>query len=180
MIEKFHRLLAIILRVEKSITVLAFVVMTLTIIADVLSRKVTGLGIVGAPRIAVFAMIITALVSFGLASNSRRHLRPKFADKWLPASWDTMIIRLQELFTALFCLVFAIVAVGVVYETYQLGETSRMLRLPVWPMQAVIPLVFFIAALRHGLYGLYLELRPPLEKASSIEPTLLSDEVTSK
>jgi len=30
----------------------------------------------------------------------------------------------------------------------------------VWPFQAVIPVAFGLAALRHGLYGLYPELRP--------------------
>jgi len=165
------------LKVEKFITLSAFVVMTLVIMGDVFSRKITGLGIIGAPRIAVFAMIITALVSFGLASDKRRHLRPKFADDWLPESWDPILIRLQELMTAGFCLVFAVVAVGVVAETYALEETSRMLRIPVWPMQALIPLVFFIAALRHAIYGVFLNLRPTVEDASGIESVPQSDGV---
>ena len=169
MMELARKFLTTTLKVEKFITLAAFVVMTLVIMGDVFSRKLTGLGIIGAPRIAVFAMIITALVSFGLASDKRRHLRPKFADDWLPESWEPLVVRLQELMTAAFCLVFAVVAVGVVAETYALEETSRMLRIPVWPMQALIPLVFFIAAVRHGIYGVFLDLRPTIEDASGIE-----------
>lgn len=157
------------LKVERFVTLLAFVVMTLVIIADVASRKLTGLGVVGAPRIAVFAMIVTAVASFGLASDKRRHLRPKFADRWLPEHWDPVITRLQEIFTAAFCLTFAVVAVSVVQETYELGETTRMLRIPVWPLQALIPLVFLVAAVRHGIYGVWLQLRPGLDDASGLD-----------
>ncbi len=148
-------------RFEKAVALLAFAVMTLVIIADVMSRKMIGQGIAGAPRIAVYAMIIAALISFGLASHSGRHLRPRFADNWLPEKWDGMVIRLQESLMSVFCLTFAITAMLVVYDTYQLQETSRMLRIAIWPMQTVMPLAFVIGAVRHGLYALYPDIRPP-------------------
>ncbi|MDG1708300.1 MAG: TRAP transporter small permease subunit [Emcibacteraceae bacterium] len=147
-------------RFEKAVAVFAFSVMTLVIIADVIIRKLVGVGIAGAMRIAVYAMIVTALISFGLASHTGRHLRPKFADNFLPKSWEFQIISVQESLHALFCLVFAVVAVGVVYETYLLEETSRMLRIVIWPMQSVIPLAFFVGFIRHALYALYPEIRP--------------------
>lgn len=169
MMEIARTFLMVVSKAERTITLLAFAVMTLVIIADVFSRKLTGVGIAGAPRIGVFAMIATAFVSFGLASDKRRHLRPKFADNWFPAHWDGALTRVQELLTAAFCLAFAIVAVGVVQETYELGEATRMLRIPVWPMQAIIPLVFFIAAIRHSIFGLIPELRPVLEDAEGLD-----------
>ncbi len=162
--------LKVVSKAERTITLLAFAVMTLIIIADVMSRKITGVGLAGAPRIGVFAMIATAFVSFGLASDARRHLRPKFADSWFPESWDSAITRIQELLTAAFCLAFAVVGVGVVIETYELGEATRMLRIPVWPMQALIPLVFFVAAIRHSIFGLIPDLRPKLEEAAGLDP----------
>lgn len=154
------QLIAYLYRFEKTVALLAFAIMTLVIIADVISRKVLGQGIAGAPRIAVYAMIIAALIGFGLASHSGRHLRPRFADNWLPESWDGMIIRIQECLMAAFCLTFAVAAVIVVYDTYLLQETSRMLRIAIWPMQTVMPLAFFIGALRHFLYALYPDLQP--------------------
>ncbi len=145
---------------ERLVAVLSFLVMTLVIIADVISRKTVGVGIAGAPRVAVYAMIVTAFISFGLASHKGRHLRPKFADRVLPGSWNTWIVRVQEGLMAIFCLVFAVVAVQVVYETYLLQETSRMLRIVIWPMQAVIPLAFGLGFIRHGLYALDPSIRP--------------------
>lgn len=169
MIDLARTFLKVVSKAERTITLVAFAVMTLVIIADVFSRKLTGVGIAGAPRIGVFAMIATAFVSFGLASDARRHLRPKFADGWLPDKWDGLLTRMQELLTAAFCLIFAVIAVGVVAETRELGEATRMLRIPVWPMQALIPLVFFIAAVRHTIFGLIPALRPELEEASGLD-----------
>lgn len=167
--EPAKKFLAFVSKMERAITLIAFAVMTLVIIADVFSRKLTGVGIAGAPRIGVFAMIATAFVSFGLASDARRHLRPRFADTWLPDHWDGAITRVQELLTAAFCLAFAVIGVGVVMETYALGEATRMLRIPVWPMQALIPAVFFVATIRHSIFGLIPALRPQLEESASIE-----------
>jgi len=139
---------------------MAFSIMTLVIIADVLARKIIGVGIAGAMRIAVYAMIVTALISFGLASHKGRHLRPKFADNILPASFTAYVIPLQESLTALYCLVFAVVSAGVVYDTFLLQETSRMLRIVIWPMQSIIPIAFSLGFIRHSLYALNPEIRP--------------------
>ena len=82
--ENARKFLEKVYRFEKAVAVFAFSVMTLVIIADVIIRKFVGVGIAGAMRIAVYAMIVTALISFGLASQKGRHLRPKFADNLLP------------------------------------------------------------------------------------------------
>ena len=158
--ENARKFLEKVYRFEKAVAVFAFSVMTLVIIADVIIRKFVGVGIAGAMRIAVYAMIVTALISFGLASQKGRHLRPKFADNFLPKSWEFQIISVQESLHALLCLVFAVVAVDVVYETYLLRETSRMLRIVIWPMQSVIPLAFFVGFVRHALYAVFPEIRP--------------------
>jgi TRAP-type C4-dicarboxylate transport system permease small subunit len=158
--EKARNFVEQIYKFERAIAILAFSVMTLVIIADVIIRKVAGVGIAGATRIAVYAMIVTALISFGLASHNGRHLRPKFTDRLLPESWNLQITSIQESVHVLFCLVFAVVSLSVVYDTYLLEETSRMLRIVIWPMQSVIPLAFFVGFVRHSLYALYPEIRP--------------------
>ena len=167
--ERADRLLQIISRAERLLVSISFAAMTLIIMADVLLREISGTGVAGAPRVAVYAMIITTMISFGLASQSGRHLRPKFADHWLPESWEPLIVRLQEWLTAAFCLTFAVVATGVVVETWALEESSRMLRIPIWPMQSVIPLAFFVAAMRHSIFALYPTLRPGTRSVAEVE-----------
>ena len=55
--ENARKFLEKVYRFEKAVAVFAFSVMTLVIIADVIIRKLVGVGIAGAMRIAVYAMM---------------------------------------------------------------------------------------------------------------------------
>jgi len=153
-------LLAIIGRAERAVTFVAFLLMIGVVFADVVSREVTGTGLHWARQAGVYANIFVVMVGIGLASADGAHLRPRFADGWLPQTWEPVILRLKEFLMAVFCAGFAWVAFGVVAETFALQERSAVLRTLVWPVQAVIPTVFCVAALRHGLFALYPALRP--------------------
>ncbi len=152
-------------RFERAVTFVAFLLLIVVVFGDVVSREVSGTGIHWARQAGVYANIIVVMFGIGLASADGAHLRPRFADGWLPASWDPLVSRLKEFLMAAFCGVFAWVAFSVVAETFVLQERSAVLRTLVWPVQAVIPLVFLLAALRHTLFGLYPALRP--DEASS-------------
>ena len=152
--------LAVLHKVELSITFAAFAVLAAVIFADVLMREFTGSGLSWARQIGVYANVVVTIIGIGLASDGGAHLRPRFADRWLPAAWDPWLVRLGEVLTAAFCLAFAWVAFTVVRETYELDERSIVLRLMVWPVQSVLPAAFAIAALRHACYGFWPALRP--------------------
>jgi TRAP-type C4-dicarboxylate transport system permease small subunit len=154
------RLLEQIRRLEVGITTCAFLVLILVIFADVIVRRVTGSGIVWAREVGVFANIVLCIVGIGIASANGGHLRPRFVDRWVPRSWDSAMVRVQELLTAAAFGVLTWLALGVVSETRELAEQSTILRWPVWMFQLSLPLAFGLAALRHGLFGLYPALRP--------------------
>ena len=154
-------------KAERWISCIAFAVLITVIFADVVSRELTGSGMHWARQVGVYANIFIVMAGFGLASASGDHLRPRFADGWLPAHWNAGLVRVQEVVMALFCLAFAAVAVQVVGETYSMQERSVVLRVVVWPFQAVIPVAFAVAAVRHALYALRPQLRPSDKKAGS-------------
>lgn len=155
-----RRALEFLRNAELAITCAAFGVLAAVIFADVLVREFTGSGLSWARQIGVYANVVVTIVGIGLASAGGTHLRPRFTDRWLPVSWDPWLVRIGELLTALFCLAFAWLALGVVRETYELDERSVVLRLVVWPFQSVLPIAFLLAALRHACYGLWPALRP--------------------
>lgn len=152
--------LAVLAWVERALCVTAFAVVVCVLFADVVSREVTAAGLYWAPQVGVWANIIVVMAGFGLASASGAHLRPRFADGWLPASWQPLLITLQHALAALFCAAATWLAAGVVIDSWRLGEVSLDLFLPVWPVQAFLPLALCVATLRHVLYTLYAELRP--------------------
>ena len=159
--------LAQLVKAERWISCIAFAVLITVIFADVVSRELTGSGMHWARQVGVYANIFIVMAGFGLASAGGEHLRPRFADGWLPASWNPVLIRLQESLMALFCLAFAVVAVEVVTETFNIQERSVVLRVVVWPFQAVIPIAFAVATLRHAIYALHPQLRPADKQAGS-------------
>jgi TRAP-type C4-dicarboxylate transport system permease small subunit len=159
-----HRLLDYVRMLEQFVTCAAFAALATVVFVDVLMREFTGTGLVWAREVGVYANVIVTLVGIGLASDSGSHLRPSFADRWLPDAWDPALVRIGEALTAAFCIGFAFIALKVVLETRALDERSIVLRLWVWPFQAVLPLAFLLCALRHAAYALWPALAPAARK----------------
>ncbi len=155
-----RRLLERLSSLERAITCVAFLVLIVAVFADVLSREVTGTGLHWARQTGVYANVVVVMFGLGLASAGGSHLRPRFADRWLPARMEPVLTRFNDLGMGLFCLSFAWIAAGVVVESIALGELSVALRVAVWPFQSVVPLAFGLAGLRHLAYAAFPELRP--------------------
>jgi TRAP-type C4-dicarboxylate transport system permease small subunit len=153
-------LLRLLLAGERWLAVTAFIVLVAVVFADVLSRELSGGGLYWASRVGVWANVLVVMAGFGLAASDGAHLRPRFADGWLPQSWAGALEFLQQITMALFCLAIAILSLWVVLGSWQLGEVDIDLFLPVWPVQAALPTAFFAAALRYSIYAFNPELRP--------------------
>jgi TRAP-type C4-dicarboxylate transport system permease small subunit len=147
-------------RWERRLCVTAFSVLAGVMIADVLLRELSGNGIPWAVQTAVYANLVVALFGLGLAASSGNHLRPRFADQLLPAAWGARLQRLGHLVTAIALLAFAGLAVAFAMETRSLGEQATVLRIPLWPLQLLIPLAFASGALRYLFFSLRPELAP--------------------
>jgi TRAP-type C4-dicarboxylate transport system permease small subunit len=154
--------------VEKLLCIAAFSVLIAVIFADVLSRELTSSGLYWASQTGVWANVLVVMAGFGLAASDGAHLRPRFADGWLPQSWAGALEFLQQITMALFCLAIAILSLWVVLGSWQLGEVDIDLFLPVWPVQAALPTAFFAAALRYSIYAFNPELRPAETSALAI------------
>jgi len=147
-------------RFDRAVTFVCFLVLIGVVFADVASREIFGTGLHWARQVGVYANLFVILFGIGLASAGGAHLRPRFADNWLPERWSGVLDRLQDGGMALFCVAFAMVSAGFVQAGFILAERSAILGIVIWPFQAVFPLVFALAACRHGIYALYPRLRP--------------------
>ncbi len=161
------RLLETVRRVELVVTFAAFATLAAVIFADVVVRELSGTGLTWAREVGVYANVVVTLIGIGLASDAGAHLRPRFTDRWLPAAWDPALARIGEAITAAFCMAFAWIALHVVLETRDLDERSVVLRLAIWPVQAVLPLAFVLCALRHAVYARWPALAPAPRDESS-------------
>ncbi len=147
-------------RLERLVCLIAFTILVIVLFADVISRETTSAGLHWASQVGVWANVFVVMAGFGLASSAGAHLRPRFLDKLLPRSCEAVLESLQHICMAIFCIAIAMVALSVVLDSWRLGEVELTLFMPVWPVQAMLPLAFFAAALRHLIYAAFPLLRP--------------------
>ncbi|ARN73448.1 TRAP transporter small permease [Oceanicoccus sagamiensis] len=147
-------------RLERLFCLSALAVLALVLFVDVMLRTFLGNGLAWAHQTGVYANIVVSMIGIGLASAHGSHLRPRFADHWLPAGWEPLMLRLQPLVTALLFLFFFVLSLQLVLETYALAELSTVLQTPVWPVQSLLPLAFGLACIRYFLFALFPELQP--------------------
>ena len=153
---------------ERIIVFVGFAVMAGVVFADVVARELGSGGLPWARQTGVWSNIVVAMFGVGLASASGSHLRPRFADGWLPSSWEPALIRIGEAITAAFCFGFACLVILMTWESYQLQERSAILRVVVWPMQAVIAVAFVLAGIRHLCFTIWTDLRPKPTNAFAV------------
>ncbi|WP_101759102.1 TRAP transporter small permease [Oceanicoccus sp. KOV_DT_Chl] len=153
-------MLAILNHIERVLCNSALALLALVLFADVLLRTLFGNGLSWAHQVAVYANIVVSLLGLGLASANGSHLRPRFADHWLPRAWEPQIQRLAALLSAMLLGFFAFLGVQLVLESYALAEKSSVLLIPVWPVQLLLPLAFVLSSIRYLLFSFYPALQP--------------------
>lgn len=149
---------------EATVCILAFSGTAIALMADVLAREFFGDGIFGAQRFGVWATAVAGLVGFALVTAERGHLRPQFADGWLPKALDPYMDRIGEVVSAVICIVLGGFAVGFVQSSFELGERGMAIPIVVWPIQIILPWMFFSSALRHLAFAVWPVLRPESKK----------------
>jgi TRAP-type C4-dicarboxylate transport system permease small subunit len=158
--ETMRSLLKWLWRLEATVCVVTFSLTALALMADVLSRELLGDGIFGAQRFAVWTTAIAGLLGFALVTAENGHLRPQFADKWIPAALEPHMDRIGELLSMSICLFLGWYAIGFVQSSMALGERGMAIPIKVWPIQTVLIWMFFSSALRHATFAIWPALRP--------------------
>lgn len=146
--------------IEVFVCVVAFSAAAVSLVADVLAREFFGNGIFGAQRFAVWATAIAGLIGFALVTSENGHLRPQFADKWIPDSLTPYIDRIADWISVIVFVGLGIYAVDFVLSSYRLDERGMAIPISVWPIQLILPWMFFSSALRHAAFALWPALRP--------------------
>ena len=158
------------LALETAVLLTAFATLILVTFADVALRTITGSGLLWSRDVGIYANIWLSMLGIGIASSQGSHLRPRFMDSWVRASWDSWLPRVQELLTAAGFLLLAVIATRVVADTRQLGDNNSVLRWPIWIFQLCMPIALGFATFKHALFALYPVLRPQERDETSEAP----------
>lgn len=160
-----ERVLAGVFRLESVVAVAGYATVAGLLVVDVGLRELVGTSIYGAQRVSVYIMIVTGFLGLGLAAAQGRHLRPRFADGLIPQRLTTVATRLGDLIMTAVLLGFAWIGVHYVLEAREFEDMARIIDIPLWYLNLVVPYAFATTALRYALFALYPALRP--EEVSS-------------
>ncbi len=137
-----------------------YAALALLLLADVVGRELFGQGIFGAQRVAVFFTIVAGNFGLALAAAAGSHIRPRVADHWIPAHFGPVMDRIADVITACVLLAVAYFAIQLVQESRDFETVSPTIDWQIWPVQAVIPFGYGIAALHYLIFAIYPALRP--------------------
>ena len=158
-----NTLLAAIGKLERFICLAAFAVMTIALLADVISRKLLQTGLVGATEVAVMAMVALSMAGIGIATDAAAHFRLNALDRLLPRAFEGFVDRLAALLTAAFFGTLLVLTILMISQALALGDRTEILRVPIWILQCFLALGFLTNMLRFAVYALKPELRPVSE-----------------
>ncbi len=147
-------------RIEVIVACTAFVVVAAALFADVVAREMFGNGLFGAQKLAVFCTAVAGLLGFTIVVQTGGHLRIGAVDRLFPDSWQPAMMRLADLLSCILCAALGYYAVEFVMNSRAMRETDMVFRIPVWPVQAVLPYIFLASALRYLCFALFPALRP--------------------
>lgn len=157
------RILKSLFWVEATVAVSCFTVVVVSLLADVLAREVFGNGIFAAQRVAVYATAIAGLLGYPIVVGTGGHIRPSVLDMIVPKSWSPTMDRLADITSAAICLGFAYYCALYVESARVFGERQMVLNNLVWPLQTVLPWLFFSAATRYVIFACFPSFRPAEE-----------------
>ena len=158
-------------RAECLVAVAAFGFIAVVLIADVMGRELLGpiyryfdikgqAGVYASQKMSVYALVVGSFAGIGIATATASHLLPRIGFGWVPAAWGPTMDRVADLITGVFML--GVTWYGWVYVSSSMdaGLRAQAFNIPIWPMQLMIPLGFFSAAVRYFFFAAWPSLRP--------------------
>lgn len=159
-------------RAECAIAVLAFAAIAALLIADVLGREllapllrgvgadVGAGGIFGAQKVAIYLLVVGTYLGVGIATVAGTHLVPRAGFGWIPSRWGPAMDRVADVLTGLVLLVAGGYGVHLVQASFVADVRMPSLGWSLWPVQLVVPLGLWSAALRYLAFAAWPGLRP--------------------
>jgi len=154
------RILSLLFSIEAAVAISAYIVIAGLLLADVLMRELAGSSIWGAQRVSVYLMIVIGFLGLGIAASRGRHLRPRFMDSVFPTHLSTTADRVGSFLMTLIFAGFGVVAIEFLLEAIEYGDVARVVRIPLWYIQIIVPYAFFSTALRYAIFTISPALRP--------------------
>lgn len=145
-----NKFLSIINKIEDSLLVLILSSMIILAVFQIISRNLFSEGVVWIDPLLRTLVLWIGLAGAIVATRQDNHIRIDIFTKYFPNHWLKSIHRLVYLFTFFICMIIAWHAGRFVLSEYEYG-TIAFAAVPAWLTASIIPLSFFLIAIRYAL-----------------------------
>ena len=147
---KNNKIIRLINTFEDSLLVVILSTMIVLAVFQMISRNVFAEGVIWIDPLLRTLVLWVGLAGAVVATRTDNHIRIDVFSKYLPKHILPYVVRSVYLFTFLICLLIGWHAARFVYSEYVYG-TIAFSGIPAWLTAIVIPLSFFLIALRYAV-----------------------------
>lgn len=146
---RFERLATYWKSAERFVLGLSIITMSVLVMGNVVSRQLFNVSWPFTEEIGGLLLIVITFGGLSYAASQRQHISMSAIHDALPPRGQKVLGRTIDLVTALLMLGMAYIALRYVVQIYESGDTSSVLTIPMFIVLIVIPLSFFLTAIRY-------------------------------
>ena len=143
---RLHRFL---LRAETLLLATLLLSLILIAVTQVAMRNLVGGGLLWADAYTRISVLWLAMLGAMIGSRRQSHLAIDAFARFLPARWKNPMARLNNGMTGLICFAAAWFSSDFLLQEYHYADLA-FANVPNWWCEAIIPLAFFVIALRYS------------------------------
>ncbi len=147
----FNKIDDVVSTITEWILAASIILMAVTLIANVIARKVFANSIPAADEIGATLLIIVTFSGIGYAARKGRHIRMSALFDAVPFKMQKVLIIIISIVTCLTYLYVCFIAYEYIQHTKMLGRVTSALELPAWIIQLVVPIGFGLGAIQYFL-----------------------------
>jgi TRAP-type C4-dicarboxylate transport system permease small subunit len=134
--------------VEKILLSGLLTAMILLVLTQIILRNFFNCGIIGGVEIVRHLVLWIAFVGAGLATREGRHVRIDMASRILSTRGRKIADIASTLFSVVVCTILFVASCKFVYMDYINSGVASFLNVPIWIMEAIIPVGYLIVTIR--------------------------------
>ncbi|MCP4196293.1 MAG: TRAP transporter small permease [Proteobacteria bacterium] len=135
-------------RLETFLVTACLGAMIIIVLIQIFMRNAFDSGFLVGDSLVKHLVLWVTFLGAGLASKNKSHIKINIADSLLPDKAKPVINTIVDLFSAAICGILAYASYSFVVMEFESGSTFGITEIPVWILEAIIPLGFGIIALR--------------------------------
>ncbi|MBF0224283.1 MAG: TRAP transporter small permease [Desulfobacterales bacterium] len=138
----------ILLKAEELLLAFFLIIMILLVVSQVFLRYLFNTGIPGSDTIVRPLVLWIGFLGAGIATREDGHIKIEAISRNLPSTIKNIVEIIVNIFSIIICFFLIYASISFVTIEYEGGNNLPFLEVPVWIIQIILPIGFFIICLR--------------------------------